>query len=275
LTAEQPPEPPPAVPVVVHTPVVTTEQRLMIDGTYKTFTTTDGVESPYINNTSYTIQYGATVTHYKCFASVLYSDSTTYLSTTTQPRTQLTDIKTIDNISKVQVKFTGLDGFDVVVIFNGESKSVFPYITSQTATEQYWSDGTYYYISTYEQRLMIDGTYKTITINGNTESPYVVETEYIMAYPKLAESQTQVSKYSLTFNMIYSDDTNHSKVLVKTQLDNITTISGFSKPQFKYTDLDGYDYYQIYNNVQKSIFPYVTEQTATQQYWSDGRNFTI
>lgn len=266
----QPQAPPPAV-------ITTTEQRLMIDGTYKTITITDGVnESPTLTNTSYTIQYGATVTNYKCFASVSYSDSTTYLSTTTQPRTQLTNITTIDNFSKVQVKFTGLDGSDVVVIYNGESKSVFPYITSQNATQQYWSDGSYYRILTYEQRLMIDGTYKTITIDGNTEYPYVVETEYIMAYPKLSESQQTLSKYSLTYNMIYSDDTNHSKVLVKTQVAGyVTQPTGYIKPQFKYTKLDGQYYYEIYNNVEKTVFPYITGQTATEQYWSDGRTFLL
>lgn len=151
MNAVQPPEPPPAEPVVVHVPVITTEQRLMIDGTYKTITTTDGVESPYITNTYYDISYPATSysvnnsafkdsTLYKCFASIVYSDDTTYTKTTEQPKTRIADLKTITNINVPQIKFTSLDGGDVSEIF----KTVFPYITFQTATEQRWSDGRIY-----------------------------------------------------------------------------------------------------------------------------------
>jgi hypothetical protein len=81
--AEPPPQPPPTTPpeeeppAVIHTPVVTTEERLMINGTYKTFTTTDGIESPVLNSTTYALTYNVN------YLAVLrktesYSDDTQY-----------------------------------------------------------------------------------------------------------------------------------------------------------------------------------------------------
>lgn len=161
--AEPPPPPPPTTPpeeeppVVIHTPVVTTQQRLMLDGSYKTITTTDGVESPTLTNTYYTISYPATSfgvnsssfkdsTLYKCFASQIYSDNTTYTKTTQQPKIKMSDVKTITNVNVPQFKFRDLNDFDVVEIFNNDYNFLFPYIKILTATRETWSDGRVYTI---------------------------------------------------------------------------------------------------------------------------------
>ena len=125
----------------------------MIDGvSYKTITITDGIESPYINNTWYTISYPPKsygvltsqfkdVTLYTCYATISYSDGTTYTKSTEQPKVKIGDVKSISNRDIPQIKFTALDGVsDVYEIF----KNVFPYITFQDAMKQTWSDGRTY-----------------------------------------------------------------------------------------------------------------------------------
>jgi hypothetical protein len=122
---------------------------------------------------------------------------------------------------------------------------------------------------------MIDGTYKTITTTDGVESPYITSTTFVMTYStKTAESDPQ-SEYFLTGYVSYSDNTTYSKTLVKTILASVTNIAGKLQKQFSYTNFDGSPYVEIFEGQSKTVFPYITSQTANSQTWSNGRTYTI
>ena len=124
----------------------------MVDGTSKTITYTDGVPDATISSTTYPITYtNADNSQPTCNKVVSYSDNTSYISSTAQTRTTLSDLKTVSNINRKQYSFAGVTEIDTF----GQSQTLFPYIrinnslpvvtytTGQTQT-QTWSDGRIY-----------------------------------------------------------------------------------------------------------------------------------
>ena len=114
----------------------------MVDGvTQKLITVTDGVSYPVISSTTYPITYtNANDANPTCRKVVFYSDNTSYISSTSQTRSILSDLKTISNINRKQYSFVGVTEID---IYN-QPQVKFPYIITNGSNTQLWSDGRTY-----------------------------------------------------------------------------------------------------------------------------------
>lgn len=207
----------------------------MIDGTYKTITTTDGVESPYITNTSFIMTYAYRVDDNYLTGFITYSDNTTYskqLIKTILPEFEIT----ISGVSKRQFSYTKFDGSQYDEIYNGVSYTVFPFIKN-----------TYYNIS-----------YPATSYSVNDTS--FKDDILYKCFASIAYSD----------DTSYTKTTQQPKI----KIGDVKSITNVNVPQIKFTGLDGSDVVEIYQGVSKSLFPFVQQQTATSQTWSDSRVYT-
>ena len=126
----------------------------MVDGlTQKLITVTDGVSYPVISSTTYPITYtNANDANPTCRKVVFYSDNTSYISSTAQTRSTLSDLKTISNINRKQYSFVGVTEIDIYnqpqtkfpyIIKDNSDNSIFVTYVGQIVT-QLWSDGKTY-----------------------------------------------------------------------------------------------------------------------------------
>ena len=126
----------------------------MVDGvTQKLITVTDGVSYPVISSTTYPITYtNANDANPTCRKVVFYSDNTSYISSTAQTRSTLSDLKTISNINRKQYSFVGVTEIDIYnqpqvkfpyIIKDNSDNSIFVTYVGQIVT-QLWSDGRTY-----------------------------------------------------------------------------------------------------------------------------------
>ena len=126
----------------------------MVDGvTQKLITVTDGVSYPVISSTTYPITYTnyANDANPTCRKVVFYSDNTSYISSTAQTRSILSDLKTVSNINRKQYSFAGVTEIDIYnqpqtkfpYIIHNDSSPVFAMAIGETVT-QLWSDGKTY-----------------------------------------------------------------------------------------------------------------------------------
>ena len=146
-------EPPPPEVIPIHIPVITTFSILMVDGvTRKLITVTDGVSYPVLSSTTYPITYtNANDANPTCRKVVFYSDNTSYISSTAQTRSILSDLITISGIHRKQYSFVGVTEIDIYnqsqdefpYIIHNNSGAVFAMAIGQTVT-QLWSDGRTY-----------------------------------------------------------------------------------------------------------------------------------
>lgn len=128
----------------------------MIDGSSKTITITDGVENPYITNTTYQIFYPAddlktAESMYYCKATVHYSDDLSHVGTANMGKIVLPNVLTINGFSKKQFQFYKLNSSELVTevnYWNGSIKNTFPYLIDTSEFNgiflQRWSDGRFY-----------------------------------------------------------------------------------------------------------------------------------
>ena len=249
----------------------------MVDGTYKSITTTDGVANPTISSTTYPITYYAP-DDVRVYRIVHWSDGTQYTFTTQEPRLQTSKL-TVSGKTKQQFAFVGVSQY-----YNGVYQSKFPYITSvppeiaSLSTTETWSDSTTYtQVTSFET--MIDGmTDKQFITNDGVTTPYITSTTYPITYVNSDTSSPTCYK-----RVSYSDNTSYSPLSpqARTGLADLKTISNVNRKQYSFagvTEIDTFGqsqtkfpYIRINNSL--PVVTYSSGQTQTQT-WSDGRAYT-